>query len=56
MVPLSRLHPLTKNEYAVMHGDEAEAERIREDLRKLTDEVLRQRGGCYGIMLAEKVE
>ena len=26
-------------EYAVMHGDEAEAERIREELRKLTDEV-----------------
>ena len=27
------------HEYAVMHGDEEEAERIREDLRKLTDEV-----------------
>ena len=26
-------------EYAVMHGDEAEAERIREEMRKLTDEV-----------------
>lgn len=26
-------------EYAVMHGDEEEAERIREELRKLTDEV-----------------
>ena len=26
-------------EYAVMHGDEAEAERFREELRKLTDEV-----------------
>ena len=26
-------------EYAVEHGDEAEAERIREELRKLTDEV-----------------
>ena len=26
-------------EYAVMHGDETEAERIREELRKLTDEV-----------------
>ena len=26
-------------EYAVMHGDEEEAERIRDDLRKLTDEV-----------------
>ncbi len=26
-------------EYAVQHGDEAEAERIREELRKLTDEV-----------------
>ncbi len=26
-------------EYAVMHGDEEEAERIRADLRKLTDEV-----------------
>ena len=26
-------------EYAVMHGDEAEAERIREELRKLTDGV-----------------
>ena len=25
--------------YAVMHGDEKEAERIREELRKLTDEV-----------------
>ena len=26
-------------EYAVKHGDEEEAERIREDLRRLTDEV-----------------
>ncbi|MBR3221940.1 MAG: hypothetical protein IKF72_06850 [Kiritimatiellae bacterium] len=26
-------------EYAVMHGDEEEAERLREKLRKLTDEV-----------------
>ena len=26
-------------EYAVMHGDEAEAERLREELRKLTNEV-----------------
>ena len=26
-------------EYVVMHGDEEEAERIREELRKLTDEV-----------------
>ena len=26
-------------EYAVMHGDEKEAERIREELRNLTDEV-----------------
>ena len=26
-------------EYAVMHGDEEEAERIREELSKLTDEV-----------------
>ena len=26
-------------EYAVMHNDEAEAERIRKELRKLTDEV-----------------
>ena len=26
-------------EYAVMHGDAEEAERIREELRKLTDEV-----------------
>ena len=26
-------------EYAVQHGDEAEAERIREELRKLTDKV-----------------
>ena len=26
-------------EYAVMHDDEKEAERIREELRKLTDEV-----------------
>ena len=26
-------------EYAVMHDDKEEAERIREELRKLTDEV-----------------
>ena len=26
-------------EYAVMHDDEKETERIREELRKLTDEV-----------------
>ena len=26
-------------EYAVMHGDEEEVERIREELRRLTDEV-----------------
>ena len=26
-------------EFAVMHGDEKEAERIREELRKLTNEV-----------------
>ena len=26
-------------EYAVMHGDEADAERLREELRRLTDEV-----------------
>ena len=26
-------------EHAVMHGDEEEAERIREELRELTDEV-----------------
>ena len=26
-------------EYAVMHGDEEGAERIREELRKVTDEV-----------------
>ena len=26
-------------EYAVMHGDEAEAERLREELRRLADEV-----------------
>ena len=26
-------------EYAVMHGDEKETERIREELRRLTDEV-----------------
>ena len=25
-------------EYAVMHGDEAEAERLREEMRKLTEE------------------
>ena len=26
-------------EYAVQHGNEAEAERLREELRKLTDKV-----------------
>ena len=26
-------------EYAIMHGDEAEAERIRAELRKLTDDI-----------------
>ena len=26
-------------EYAVQHGDEVEAERIREELRKLTDKI-----------------
>ena len=26
-------------EYAVMHGDEKEAERIRAELRKLTEEI-----------------
>ena len=26
-------------EYAVMHGDEEEAERIREDLKRLTDSI-----------------
>ena len=26
-------------EYAVMHGDESEAERLREEMRKLTEEV-----------------
>ena len=26
-------------EYAVMHGDEKEAERLREELRKLTESV-----------------
>ena len=26
-------------EYAVMHGDEAEAERLREELRKLAESV-----------------
>ena len=26
-------------EYAVMHGDEEEAERLREELRKLTESV-----------------
>ena len=45
---IKRLEPLSRVrygvsgalfEYAVMHGDEAEAERIREELRKLTDEV-----------------
>ena len=31
--------PSTLLEYAVMHGDEEEAERIRKELRRLTDEV-----------------
>ena len=26
-------------EYAVMHGDEAEAARLREEMRKLTEEI-----------------
>lgn len=26
-------------EYAVQHGDEAEAERLREELKKLTDSI-----------------
>ena len=26
-------------EYAVMHGDESEAERLREEMRKLTEKV-----------------
>ena len=26
-------------EYAVMHGDDAEAERIREELKRLTDSI-----------------
>ena len=30
-------------EYAVMHGDEEEAERIREKLRELTDEAWQKR-------------
>ena len=40
--PPSRLRyggPGALLEYAVMHGDEEKAERIREELRKLTDEV-----------------
>ena len=31
--------PSALHEYAVIHGNEAEAERLREELRKLTDEV-----------------
>ena len=31
--------PSALHEYAVMHGDEEEAARLREELRKLTDEV-----------------
>ncbi len=34
---LKRLDALL--EYAVMHGDEEEAERIREELRRLTESV-----------------
>ncbi len=34
---LKRLDALL--EYAVMHGDEAEAERLREEMRKLTEEI-----------------
>ncbi len=34
---LKRLDALL--EYAVMHGDEAEAERLREELRKLAESV-----------------
>ena len=40
--PPSRMRygaPSALLEYAVMHGDEEEAERLREKLRKLTDEV-----------------
>ena len=32
-------------EYAVMHGDEEEAERLREELRKLTESFLTEDGG-----------
>ena len=31
-------------EYAVMHGDEEEAERLRAALRKLTDSILVEKG------------
>ena len=31
--------PGALSEYAVIHGDEAEAEHLREELRRLTDEV-----------------
>ena len=33
-------------EYAVMHGDEEEAERIRAELRKLTESVCRRGGNA----------
>ena len=35
-------------EYAVMHGDEGEAERLRAALRKLTDKVYRGKTGRRG--------
>ena len=34
---IKRLDALLK--YAVMHGDEAEAARLREEMRKLTEEI-----------------
>ena len=46
--PIKRLEPPSRVrygapsallEYAVMHGDEEEAERIREELRRLTESV-----------------
>ena len=40
-------------EYAVMHNDEEEAERTREELRKLTDKVLTVVWRKCGIILAE---
>ena len=35
-------------EHAVMHGDEAEAERLREELRKLTDREMRLSASLTG--------